>query len=263
MTDTGQMLQWEFFAAGRALQGRLVRSVPLGKGVEYCVVDDAAATLYYGDEALGVLSVPVEPETDAARSLFDFDCAARRHRGRGQGPRARARARTATACCIVSDVSAERLSVYGLDGTLKGRLQIGAGSGIDAVGESEGLALATAPRGDRLSRGPARDRRPGQRRAPTATSSWSAGARRALRSASPPARPARIRAPRPPAPRTRSCRRSKRLPSKPGAMRPTIRRSGSIRRIRRRASSSPPTRISGSTFTISTAACCRRLPTGA
>ena len=72
MTDSGAMMQWEMFANMGGLQARLVRSVPLGKGVEYCVVDDASATVFYGDEALGVVSLPVEPETDAMRTLFEL-----------------------------------------------------------------------------------------------------------------------------------------------------------------------------------------------
>jgi 3-phytase len=146
MTDSGMLLQWELFAADGALQGRLVRSVPLGKGVEYCVVDDASATMYYGDEALGVVSVPVEPETDAARKLFDLV------RPRGNLAEevkgiALARGADGSGRLVVSDVSAERFAVYGLDGTLQGRFQVGPGKGIDAVGENEGIALATASLG--------------------------------------------------------------------------------------------------------------------
>ncbi|MGH8250124.1 MAG: phytase [Steroidobacteraceae bacterium] len=142
MTDSGQMLQWELFDADGALQGRLVRSVPLGKGVEYCVVDDASATMYYGDEMLGVMNLPVEPETDAARKAFDF---VQPHGGITEEVKGLALAQGADGArqLVVSDVSAERFSVYGLDGKLQGRFQITAGKGVDAVGESEGLALAT------------------------------------------------------------------------------------------------------------------------
>ena len=146
MTDGGQMLQWELFDAGGSLQHRLVRSVPLGKGIEYCVVDDASGTMYYGDEALGVLSVPVEPETDPSRSVFDLVAP----RG-GIAEEIKGLALVSDAdgsgVLLVSDVSAERVSAYALDGTLKGRFQIGAGQGIDAVGESEGLALAAVATG--------------------------------------------------------------------------------------------------------------------
>jgi len=152
MTDTGLMMQWELYAANGSLQGRLVRSVPLGKGVEYCVVDDAAATAYYGDEALGVVSLPVEPETDALRSIFDLT-APRGGIAEEVKGLALAQGTDGNTLLIVSDVSAERLSVYSLDGKLQGRLQIAAGGAVDAVGESEGLALATAALGDAYPEG--------------------------------------------------------------------------------------------------------------
>ncbi len=109
MTDAGQMLQWELFAAGRTLQGRLVRSVPLGMGVEYCVVDDANATMYYGDEALGVLSLPVEPETDAERKIFEL-VAPRGGIAEEIKGLALAQGADGNSLLFVSDVSAERLS---------------------------------------------------------------------------------------------------------------------------------------------------------
>jgi 3-phytase len=146
MTDSGQMLQWELFDAGDSVEGRLVRSVPLGQGIEYCVVDDASATLYYGDEALGVLSLPAEPETDASRTLFELVAPRGSIAGEIKGL-ALAQGADGSRLLIVSDVSAERLAIFGLDGTLRGRLRIEAGKGVDAVGESEGLALATAALG--------------------------------------------------------------------------------------------------------------------
>ena len=146
MTDSGDMLQWELFSKGGALEGRLVRSVALGKGVEYCAVDDASATMYYGDEALGVMSLPVEPETDPARSIVDL-VAPRGGIAEEVKGVALAQGADGKAFLLVSDVSAERISVYGLDGALAGRFQVGAGGKVDAVGESEGLALATAPMG--------------------------------------------------------------------------------------------------------------------
>jgi 3-phytase len=147
MTDDGQMMQWEIYSARGELQARLVRSVPLGKGIEYCVVDDANATMYYGDEALGVMSLPVEPETDAMRSMVEL-IAPRGGLAEEVKGLALAQAADGSKLLIVSDVSAERLAVYTIDGQLKGHIQIGAGGAVDAVGESEGLALATASLGE-------------------------------------------------------------------------------------------------------------------
>jgi len=147
MTDAGQMLQWELFAKGNALEGRLVRSVALGKGIEFCVVDDASGTLFYGDEALGVMSLPVGVETDPARSVFDM---AAPRGGLAEEVKGIALAQGADGkpFVVVSDASAERIAIYDPEGKQIGRFQIGAGGAVDAVGETEGLALATAPMGD-------------------------------------------------------------------------------------------------------------------
>ncbi len=152
MTDGGQMLQWQLFATDGALTARLVRSVPLGKGVEYCVVDDASATMYYGDEVLGVVSLPVEPETDPMRKIVDLPAPrggiSEEVKGIALAPGADGKS-----LLIVSDVSAERFSVYDFDGKLQGRFQVGAGGKVDAVGEIEGLALATASIGSAFPEG--------------------------------------------------------------------------------------------------------------
>ncbi|MDP9199659.1 MAG: phytase, partial [Pseudomonadota bacterium] len=64
-----------------------------------------------------------------------------------------ARGADGNALLLVSDVSAERISVYGLDGKLQGQFQIGAGGKVDGVGESEGLAIATASMGSAYPEG--------------------------------------------------------------------------------------------------------------
>jgi 3-phytase len=152
MTDSGAMMQWDLFVGSGELQARLVRSVPLGKGVEYCVVDDASATLFYGDEALGVVSLPVEPETDAMRTVFELTAPRGGIAAEVKGL-AIAQKADGGKFLLVSDVSAERIAAYDFDGTLRGRVQIGAGAGADAVGESEGLALATVALGDAYPEG--------------------------------------------------------------------------------------------------------------
>jgi 3-phytase len=152
MTDSGEMLQWELFAKADALEARLVRSVALGKGVEYCVVDDATATMYYGDEALGVMSLPVGPETDPTRTIVDL-VAPRGGIAEEVKGVALARGADGKALLIVSDTSAERFSAYDVEGKLIGRFQIGAGAKVDAVGENEGIALVTVPMGASFAEG--------------------------------------------------------------------------------------------------------------
>jgi 3-phytase len=152
MTDAGQMLQWELFAKAGRLEGKLVRSVALGKGVEYCVVDDATGTLYYGDEALGVMSLPAGPETDPARSIVDLAAPRGGITEEVKGI-ALARGADGRAILIVSDTSSERFSAYDAGGELIGRFTVGAGGAVDAVGENEGIALATVAMGEAFPEG--------------------------------------------------------------------------------------------------------------
>jgi 3-phytase len=152
MTDSGQMLQWELFAKGDSLEGRLVRSVALGKGIEFCVVDDANGTVFYGDEPLGVMSLPAGVETDPARTVIDM-AAPRGGIAEEVKGIALAQGTDGKPFVIVSDASAQRIAIYGPEGTLIGRVQVGAGDAVDAVGEAEGLALATAPMGEAYPEG--------------------------------------------------------------------------------------------------------------
>jgi 3-phytase len=152
MTDSGEMLQWEIFGKGGALEGRLVRRVPLGKGAGYCAADEATGTVYYTDEMLGVLSIPGEPETDAERTLIDLPAPRGGVEGEAKGI-ALARGADGALTIVVADASAEHLAAYDADGKQKGRMTIGAGGKVDAVGESEGLAVATAAMGSAYPEG--------------------------------------------------------------------------------------------------------------
>ncbi len=152
MTDGGQMLQFEYFAKGGAVEGELVRSVALGKGAEYCVVDDSTGTIYYGDEALGLMSLPVGVETDPARSVVDM---AAPRGGIAEEVKGIALAQGADGkpFVVVSDASAERVAIYGPEGQRIGNFQVGAGGAVDAVGETEGLAVAAVPMGEAYPEG--------------------------------------------------------------------------------------------------------------
>ena len=146
MTDGGEMLQWEVYGKAGTLEGRLVRRVPVGKGAGYCAADDATGTVYYTDETLGVASIPGEPETDAERTIVDLPAPRGSIAGEAKGI-ALARGADGAVTIVVADASAEHIAAYDTDGKLKGRMTIGAGGKVDAVGESEGIAVATAAMG--------------------------------------------------------------------------------------------------------------------
>lgn len=152
MTDSGEMLQWEVYGKSGNLEGRLVRRVPVGKGAGYCAADDATGTVYYTDETLGVASIPGEPETDAERTIVDLPAPRGGIAGEAKGI-ALARGADGAVTIIVADASAEHIAAYGSDGKLKGRMTIGAGGKVDAVGESEGIAVATGAMGSAYPEG--------------------------------------------------------------------------------------------------------------
>ncbi len=68
-TDDGELQQWEFSARNGGVAGRMVRRIPVGKGVAACATDDASGTLYLADETVGIWRLAADPETDTTREL--------------------------------------------------------------------------------------------------------------------------------------------------------------------------------------------------
>jgi 3-phytase len=144
-TDDGEVQQWEFFAKGGKVDGRLVRALPVGVGAGYCVVDDAPGALYVSEEKVGIWKFDAEPETDAERTLVD-GVGARGNLIEEVKGLAIHRSAKGPAYLVAADIKAERFNVYSLeDSKYLGSVRIGAGAGIDAVGESEGLDVVSLP----------------------------------------------------------------------------------------------------------------------
>ena len=143
-TDAGDVQQWELFAAGGKVDGRLVRSIPVGVGAGYCVVDDEAGELYVAEETVGIWKFPAEPETDAERKAVDLT-GTRGHIEEEVSGLALYRAADGKGFLLAADVKPARFNVYALaDSAYVGAFTIGAAGGIDAVGESEGLDVERA-----------------------------------------------------------------------------------------------------------------------
>ena len=158
------MLQWELFAKGDALEGRLraQRRARQGHRVLRGRRRERAPCTTATKRSASCRCRSARKPTRRARSSTSLRRAAGSRR-RSRASRSR-RARTASRILVVSDTSSERVAVYDLEGKLLGRFQLGAGGAVDAVGENEGIALATVPMGDAYPGGRARHRRPGQRR---------------------------------------------------------------------------------------------------
>lgn len=146
--DGGNVQQWELYASstgeasGAGVDGRLIRTIPLGFGTAYCAVDDVTATLYVAEETVGIWALPAEPETEAARRAIDL-LEPNGHITEEVKGLALYRADDGRAWLIAGDIAVPRLNVYDLagDGGYVGSFRVG------DTGESEGLAVTTLAAG--------------------------------------------------------------------------------------------------------------------
>lgn len=144
-TVEGVVQQWQLSAAAGVVQGRLVRSIPVGVGAGYCAVDDASRALFVAEEKVGIWRMAAEPETDAEREAIDLVAPAG-HIAKEVKGLAVYRADASAAYLVAADIAAARFNVYALDdGKLLGSFRIGAAESVDEVGESEGLAAIAFP----------------------------------------------------------------------------------------------------------------------
>jgi 3-phytase len=137
-TDSGFVRQWELYERDGKVDGRVVRTLPMGVGVGYCAVDERSATLYVTEESVGIWKIAADPETDAQRELVDL-VGSRGHlteevKGLAVYPLDGDRA-----YLLAADVAAGRINVYSTnDSAFIGSFSFGA----SALKEAEGLAAA-------------------------------------------------------------------------------------------------------------------------
>lgn len=144
-TDDGDVQQWELYGGDGKVDGRIVRSLPVGVGAGYCAADDSRGDLYVSEESIGIWKYQAEPESDPVRTLVDV-VGARGGLGEEVKGLALYRADEERAYLIASDVAIGRYNVYALadEPVLAGRFTIGASAAVDGVEESEGLAVTNA-----------------------------------------------------------------------------------------------------------------------
>ena len=147
VTVEGNVQQWLLDGADGTVHGTLVRTIPVGVGAGYCAVDASSRTLFVAEEKTGIWRVAAEPETDAERKAIDL-VAPYGHIAKEVKGLAVYRANDQAAYLLAADVKPGRFNVYELAGdTWLGSFRIGAAGAIDAVGESEGLAVVAWPIG--------------------------------------------------------------------------------------------------------------------
>ena len=138
----GLLEQWKLYVAGGEVRGTLVRSVPIGDGVGYCVADPETEFVYVTEESVGIWKLAAEPEFEANRTPMDLVAPFGALKEEVKGVSIY-RVDSSTAYLLATDVADESYTVYDLaDHKLLGRFKITGDAKVtdlDAVGESEGL----------------------------------------------------------------------------------------------------------------------------
>lgn len=144
-TDEGLLHHWELYRDGDDWQGRLLRTIPAGKGAGFCAVDSGDAAVYVGDEELGIWRFGAEPEADTTRELIDL-VAPRGRLGEEIKGIAVYPVSADLAYLLVADAGEGFLSAYTLPaGGYAGAVSIG------GLSEAEGLATLASSEGGWLA----------------------------------------------------------------------------------------------------------------
>lgn len=144
-TDQGLLEQWELFASDGKVRGQLIRRIPAGKGAAHCVGDDAAGTVYFSEEQVGVWKVAAEPESDSARAPVDLIAP---HGDLQEEVKGLAihRNDAGAAHLIAVSVGDGAFHVYALKGERVGAFKIG-GNALE-IGDAEGLTSSASLGGE-------------------------------------------------------------------------------------------------------------------
>lgn len=136
ITDGGMIHHYELYESGSGVGGRLLRSIPSGKGSGFCAVDPRDGLLYVSEESTGIWRLGAEPERDTTREPVDmrepFGSLSDDLKGIAIYP-----VSNTLSYLVVADVAAEHLAIYALpDGRRVGTVT------VDGVLEPEGIAAS-------------------------------------------------------------------------------------------------------------------------
>jgi myo-inositol-hexaphosphate 3-phosphohydrolase/signal transduction histidine kinase len=150
----GNVEQWRLQARRGRVVARKVRSFEVGGQTEGCVADDASGALYIGQEDRGIWKYGAEPGAGRRRSLVDSTGPDGHLRPDVEGL-ALAEGPSGTGHLIASSQGDSTFAAYRREGRNEyvGSFRVAAGNGIDAVEQTDGIALTTAALGDRFPHG--------------------------------------------------------------------------------------------------------------
>ncbi len=152
---SGQVEQWELREAGAGLVGgALVRSFSVGSQTEGCVADDEHASLFVGEEAVGIWRYGAEPDAGSERVAVDatgpgghlaadVEGLALYRRGDGAG------------YLLASSQGNDQFAVYQRrpPHAWLGNFRVAAGPAIDGVSDTDGIDVTSAALGPAFPNG--------------------------------------------------------------------------------------------------------------
>lgn len=153
----GKMRQWELIATpAGTVRIKLVRDMPFASQVEGCVADDEMATLYVGEEDVGIWRQGAEPRGGAPRSAV---AKVEGHPALKDDVEGMGLYKTGakTGYLVVSSQGNDSYAVFRREGANEyvGSFTVGAdpASGIDGVSETDGLEVTSMSAGPGFARG--------------------------------------------------------------------------------------------------------------
>ena len=142
----GEFQQWELHSRDGAVEGRLIRSVPVGIGAAHCVAHDREAAIIFSVETVGVARINAEPESEAEVEYIDLTQPHGRFSGDVKGVALYEQAEGGY--LVVSDADDSRLQFYDLD-NLEHRGTVS----VVGADETEGLVATSLPLSSSLGQG--------------------------------------------------------------------------------------------------------------
>ena len=150
----GTVEQWRLRPRAGRVEARRVRRFEVGTKAEGCVADDALGGLYIGEEERGIWRYGAEPDAGSRRTLVDSTGADGHLRPDVEGL-ALADMPGGTGHLIVSSQGDNSFAAYRREqgNEYVGSFRIAAAGGVDAVEQTDGIAMTTAALGDRFPHG--------------------------------------------------------------------------------------------------------------
>jgi 3-phytase len=152
-SKAGAVEQWELFEASGKVDARKVREFAVGSQTEGCVADDELGRFYIGEEAVGIWRYDAEPADGATRIQVDT-ADQRGHLTSNVEGLTLIYSQGNTGYLIASSQGNSSYVLYRrADNAYVATFTIGAGDGIDAVSDTDGIDATAASLGPAFPQG--------------------------------------------------------------------------------------------------------------